>query len=95
MPIVDDALSVNLISQAERELAAFFRARPMLSAMAARRKLVTSGSTRWNRATGIVNPEKFFRDVAVRAAAVVCSHFELSDQPKFRASSRPSWRESI
>jgi hypothetical protein len=24
MPIVDDALSVNLISQAERELAAFF-----------------------------------------------------------------------
>jgi hypothetical protein len=83
MPIVDDALSVYLISQAECELAAFFRATT---------DVVGHGSTSqagdiWihameSRDWHCENPEKFFRDVTVRAAAVVCSHFGLSDQPK-------------
>jgi len=83
MPTVDDVLSVNVINQAERELAAFLRATT---------NVVGQGSTSqagdiWIRALEsrdwhCESPEKFFRGVTVRAAAQICSHFGLSDQPK-------------
>jgi hypothetical protein len=82
MPRVDDVLSVTVINQAERELAAFLRATTYV---------VGRGSTSqagdiWIHAMELrdwhcENPEKFFRGVTVRAAAQVCSHFALSDQP--------------
>ena len=83
MPTVDDVLSANVISKAERELAAFLRATT---------DVVGHGSTSqagdiWiqameSRDWHCESPEKFFRGVTVRAAAQICSQFGLSDQPK-------------